>query len=181
MSFWDNVFAGPGPQQGRQPISPPLTLGQSSAWWRDDPQVTGTPMSPPVATQYGQPAQQHYTAQDLQKIRKRGHQNISVEEAEEIAEYDLATKEKFQNRCPECDSGNFIPAGTRVKVPGVNIMPTDKCFDCGYSARGPERVVGASGGGKASIHTRQIDTGGAGGQSMFGRFNGIPASYAPRA
>jgi hypothetical protein len=171
VSFWDNVFTPSQPQ--RQAINPPLTLGQPKAWWQDpDPYGTVQGDSPVQQTQ-------QVRQQDLKQIRKRGHQNISPEEAEAIAEYDLATKPKHQNRCPECDSGNFIPAGTRVNVGGIGTMPTDKCFDCGYSARGPERAVGGSSGG-GSIHTRQIDTGGAGGQSMFGRFNGVPRTYMPK-
>lgn len=175
MGFWDNVFdAGPSkPQQQAQAPVP-----QTRAWWQDQDVVQQIQQG----TQYIQETygQQGLSQQDIRVVRKRGHQNISAEEAEQIAEFDLATKEKFQNRCPECDSGNFIPAGTRVKVPGVSVMPTDKCFDCGYSARGPERAVGASGSREASIHTRQIDTGGAGGVGTFGKFNGIPRSYMPK-
>lgn len=175
MSFWDNVF-----QATQAPVSPPLTLGMPKAWWQgDDPygQARGV-VQDPIRPQYQEPG---LSERELKEIRRRGHQNISSEEAELIAEYDLATKAKHQNRCPECDSGHFIPAGTRVNVGGIGMMPTDKCFDCGYSARGPERAVGASGGGSGSIHTRQIDTGGAGGNSMYMRFNGIPNTYAPRA
>lgn len=170
MAFWDTVFT-----PAQQSISPPVTLGQPRAWWQDEPEQVYNPQQSQVVQQYQQAPQQ----QDLKQLRKRGHEQISADEAEAIAEYDLATKPKHQNRCPECDSGNFIPAGTRVNVGGIGMMPTDKCFDCGYSARGPERAVGG-GSGTGSIHTRQIDTGGAGG-SMFMRFSGVPRSYAPRA
>lgn len=178
MGFWDNVFDNGPKQTQQQAINPPLTFGQPRAWWQDaDPYQQIQQGTQYIQEQY---QQQSPTQQDLKQIRKRGHQNISPEEAEAIAEYDLATKPKHQNRCPECDSGNFIPAGTRVNVGGIGIMPTDKCFDCGYSARGPERAVGASSGSKGSIHTRQIDTGGAGGVGTFGKFTGVPRSYMPR-
>lgn len=172
MNFWDNVFGNPQPQA---PVSPGLPqqhpAAVSRAWWQDPE---------PVYQQQSyqqQPVQQGPGPQDLAKIRKRGHQNISTEEAEAIAEYDLATKAKYQAVCDQCGSGNFILAGTRVA--GV-VMPTNKCFNCGNSARSPEPAVGG-GSGAGSIHTRQIDTGGAGGASMFMKFNGIPRTYAPRA
>lgn len=174
MSFWDNVFSGGQSQQ--QPITPGPTLGQPRAWWQDEPQQVYN--NAPVIEQQGYQQQPVPQQQDLRKIRKRGHQNISAEEAEAIAEYDLSHNAKYQNRCPECDSGNFILSGTR----GVGaVATTDKCFDCGYTSRGlnPERAVGG-GSGTGSIHTRQIDTGGGGG-SMFMKFNGVPRSYAPRA
>lgn len=165
MSFWDNVFSGP--QQ--TVVSPAIP---NRAWWQDEPQQV-------YQQQQGTrvPHQQEMNQQDVQQIRKRGHQNISPEEAEAIAEYDLATKAKYQAVCDQCGSGNFILAGTRIA--GV-IMPTNKCFNCGNSARSPEPAIGG-GSGSGSVATRQIDTGGAGGVSMFGRFNGVPRGYAPRA
>lgn len=172
MSFWDNVFTGPT----SQPVSPPITNGQPRAWWQDHPE--GVYNDNAAHGQVYQQEQQHQglTPQEIKQIRKRGHDKINAEQAEQIAEYDLATKSKYQNVCPQCGSGNYIPHGTRVA--GV-IMPTEKCFDCGLSARGPEMQVG-TGNGKGSVAARQIDTGGASG-SMFGKFNGIPRSYIPRA
>jgi hypothetical protein len=115
--------------------------------------------------------------QDLAQIRRRGHGQISSDEAEAIAEHDLATKAKYLTVCDQCGSGNFLLAGTRV---GGVTMPTNKCFNCGNSARSPEPAVGG-GSGKGSIHTRQIDTGGAGGTSMYMKFTGVPRTYAPRS
>jgi len=171
MSFWDNVFQAP------QPASPPLTSGQSRAWWQEpEPyQQFEQPSSPRAGEQYVLSERERDAR--LNQIRKRGHNQISSEEAEMIAEHDLATKAKYQNVCDQCGSGNFVLAGQRIA--GV-IMPTNKCFNCGNSARSPEPAVGG-GSGKGSIHTRQIDTGGAGGTSMFMKFNGVPRSYAPRA
>jgi hypothetical protein len=174
MAFWDNVFTptttGPAPQ--------PTAPVAGRAWWQDAPEQVYQPQ-PGSYDSSGYPSQQFQqgpSQQQLQQIRKRGHEQISSEEAEAIAEYDLATKAKYQAVCDQCGSGNFILAGTRVA--GV-VMPTNKCFNCGNSARSPEPAVGG-GSGSGSIHTRQIDTGGAGG-SMFMRFTGIPRSYAPRA
>lgn len=166
MSFWDNVFQGPA--QPQAPAPP-----QSRPWWQDPDPYEQVPRGQVQQPQY----QQGPSQQDLQKIRKRGHNQISPDEAEAIAEYDLATKAKYQAVCDQCGSGNFILAGTRIA--GV-IMPSNKCFNCGNMARSPEPAVGG-GSGKASIHTRQIDTGGAGGNSMFGVLTGVPRSYMPRA
>lgn len=172
MSFWDNVFT---PPQGQQPVAPqgraPVPV-QGRAWWQDEPQRV---LNQGTGQQYEE--QQHgHTEAELKAIRKRGHNQISAEEAEEIAEYDLTHKPKYMNECPNCGSGNFIPAGMRM---GSTIMPTDKCFNCGAGARSPEPAVGASGSRGASISTRQIDTGGGGG-NMFGQLGGIPRSYMPR-
>lgn len=174
MSFWDNVFQAPA----QQPINPPLTNGLPRAWWQnDDPYAQVAQGQQYIQQNYGQPqGPSQHTQQQLREIRRRGHQNISAEEAEEIARFDLETKAKYQNVCDQCGSGNFIPAGTRVA--GM-IMPTNKCFNCGNSARSPEPAVGG-GSGSGAIHTRQIDTGGAGGQSMYMRFTGVPRSYAPK-
>ena len=172
MSFWDNVFA---PQPGQQAPSSPQA--QPRAWWQDQPQQTlGQQSAPRMGNQYAQ--DQYSEEREVKAIRKRGHQQISAEEADRIARFDLENKARYAGHCPECDSGNYLAAGTRVKVPGVTVMPTDKCFDCGYSYRGPEPVKGG-GSGQGSIHTRQIDTGGAAG-SMFGVFNGVPRTYMPR-
>lgn len=169
MNFWDTWAAQDAPQ-----VQPQVaTTGR--AWWQDEPQriLEQTP-APRLGEQYVR--DQRAQEQNIQAIRKRGHQNISAEEAEQIAEYDLATKTKYQAVCDQCGSGNFILAGTRVA--GV-VMPTNKCFNCGNSARSPEPALGG-GSGSGSIHTRQIDTGGAGG-SMFMKFQGVPRGYAPRA
>jgi len=171
MSFWDNVFQGPA-----QPVSPPITSGQPRAWWQEpDPYAQVQQGQQYVQQNYGRTQQDE--SREIQAIRKRGHQNVSSEEAERVAEYDLATKDKYQNMCDQCGSGNFVLAGQRIA--GV-IMPTNKCFNCGNSARSPEPAVGG-GSGSGSIHTRQIDTGGANGASMFMKFTGVPGSYAPRA
>lgn len=176
MSFWDNVFSDGSPQRpAGQPLvqqpANPLSVGR--AWWQDNPQAVYNDAAP-AAMQHV--AQQQMTDRDIAAVRKRGHQAISAEEAEIIAEYDLATKAKYQAVCDQCGSGNFILAGTRVA--GV-VMPTNKCFNCGNSARSPEPAVGG-GSGAGSIHTRQIDTGGANGASMYMKFTGVPRSYAPR-
>lgn len=170
MSFWDNVFQTPA-----QPASPPLTQGQPRAWWQNDDPYQN------VQGQVVQPQPQQYqtglTDQEIAQVRKRGHGQVNAEQAEQIAEHDLATKAKYQQVCDQCGSGNFILAGTRI---GGVIMPSNKCFNCGNMARSPEPAVGG-GSGSGSIHTRQIDTGGHGGTSMFMKFTGVPRSYMPKA
>lgn len=174
--FWSRALGtAPAPQQ---------EAPASRAWWQsDDPYANMRPveLAPgynPNPVNYGEQQQQVNTERYVKQRRKMGHQNISWEDAELIAEYDLATKAKYQNECPQCGSGNYLPAGTKM---GSTIMPTEKCFDCGLSARGPEPALGGRGGAGPSSLTRQIDTGGAGGQSMFRVFRGVPQSYMPRA
>ena len=170
MNFWDNVFSGPQAQDRQSPKPP-------QAWWQDGAHnVLERPSSPRLGDQYVNDTRTQ--EQEIRALRKRGHQQISPGEADQIAAYDLATKPQYQDKCPECDSGNFLAAGARVSTGGYRSMPTAKCFDFGFSARGPERALGAAS-GTGSIHTRQIDTGGAGG-SMFGKFNGVPRAYMPK-
>jgi hypothetical protein len=172
MNFWDKVFETPV-VRGQQPRTVP-NIGR--AWWQDQDQtqqVLAQSPAPRMGEEYVLSERQKQ--ERLNQIRKRGHQQISSEEAELIAEYDLAHKDKYLNACPQCGSGNFLPAGTRMA--GV-IMPTNKCFNCGGGARSPEPAVGG-GSGRGSIATRQTDTGGGGG-SMFGTLTGVPRSYIPR-
>jgi hypothetical protein len=147
---------------------PQPEVPRTGAWWQERDPYQGVTNPAP------QPRSGNRSESDIKQLRKLGHQNISWDDAETIATYDLATKAKYQNECPECGSGNFLPAGMRV---GSTVMSTDKCFDCGHSARGPEPAIGGRGGG--GLATRQIDTGGGGG-NMFMKFRGIPAGYAPR-
>lgn len=167
MSFWDNVFQTP--HQSQQVASIPT---QPRAWWQDQDTVQAIVQSQGVVVSQ---ENQGLSEAELRAIRKRGHNQINAEQAEAIAEYDLTHKDKYLNECPQCGSGNFLPAGTRM---GGVIMPTNKCFNCGGGARSPEPAVGGSS-GRGSIATRQTDTGGGGG-NMFGTLTGVPRSYMPR-
>lgn len=172
MNFWDKVFEQPG----RQPISPPLTpVHSGKAWWQDQDTVQSLVNS--AVQGHDTPPAQGYglTEQEIKQIRKRGHGQINPEQADAIAEYDLTHKDKYMQSCPQCGSGNFIPAGARMA--GV-VMPTNKCFDCGGGARSPEPAVGG-GSGQGSISTRQIDTAGGGG-NMYMVLSGTPRNYLPR-
>jgi hypothetical protein len=167
--FWSRAFGPPA-----QASPPPQ--GQGRAWWQE-PDPYQSVQQPQRQAYQAEPQQKSLTPAEIRQLRKGvGHQNLTLDQAEAIAEYDLATKDKYSHACPECGSGNFILAGTRMPT---GLMTTDKCFDCGHSARGPAPAIGGAGGGGAA--TRQIDTGGAGGQSMFRRFTGMPASYMPRS
>jgi hypothetical protein len=109
------------------------------------------------------------------QLSRMSADKLSADQMEFMAEYELK-RPKYNQSCPQCGSGNFIPHGTRA---GSVTMPTDKCFDCGYSARGPEPALSGRGQGTGK-GTRQIDTGGAAG-SMYMAFRSVPQSYIPRA
>lgn len=119
-------------------------------------------------------------AQYIRQLRSIPADQLSQDQMEEIARFDLQNNQKYASTCPSCGSGNFVAAGT---VLAGTRMGTDKCFDCGGSSSqyvsSPEP---ARGGGSRAPHvaTRQIDTGGAGG-SMYLKFGGVPAGYVPRS
>jgi hypothetical protein len=113
--------------------------------------------------------------QYVKSLLKVPADQLSQEQMDMIAEWELRSKAKYNTECPQCGSGNYVPSGTRI---GGTTFSTEKCFDCGLSARGPEPALG--GRGAANIPTRevrQIDTGGAAG-SMYMRFDGLPPNYA---
>jgi hypothetical protein len=170
MSFWDRVVAETMPPQ-----QPQRATGR--AWWQEPDPI------PSVQNHGGLQAQSSLSQPPLETRETRARQlmrmnssEMSQEDMEFLAEFELE-RDKYHTMCPQCGSSNYVTAGT--KLGGVT-MPTEKCFECGLSARGPEPAVGAKGGSQGSIHTRQIDTGGAS-SSMYMRFTGVPSSYIPRS
>lgn len=168
--FWDQVLGPPQP-------NPVVSTSRGGAWWQDDDPY-GQLQRQDAPQGYYPPGygQQHEEAvvQRLRKVRGAAR-NLSPDEAEMIARYDLDHKAKYHVHCPQCGSGNYIPAGTRVN--GVT-MPTERCFECGLAARSPDMAIGGAGGG--GLATRQIDTGGGAGPSMYMAFQQTPKSYLPR-
>lgn len=202
--FWAKRLAGIATPQPQQPAP-----NSGGAWWQDSPPqprpqelAPGTQFYP---TQYGQqgynpalqaqmpgqgygqgdpgsPAQREQYIRQLRRV-KNAADALTQEQMEEIAEWELANEAKYNTRCPQCDSANFVPAGTVIQG---KRMGSDKCFDCGASSStytsSPEPASG--GGGKTSKapyrDVRQIDTGGANGESMYLAFDGVPAGYMPR-
>lgn len=170
MSFWDRVVAETMPPQ-----QPQRATGK--AWWQEPDPI------PSVQNYGGLQAQSALSQPSLvageERIRALKRMNsaeMSQDDMEFLAEYELGL-DKYNTMCPQCGSSNYVTAGTKI---GGVVMPSEKCFECGLSARGPEPAVGARGGSQGSIHTRQIDTGGSAG-SMYMKFNGIPNSYVPRS
>lgn len=165
MSFWDKVVVDTQPVQVQAPAS-------RRAWWQE-------PDPLPMA-QYGQPVSGPSRAMmsrdaRYQSLKKSTVDGMSSEDMEFMAEYELGL-DKYNTSCPHCGSSNYVPAGTRI---AGTTMPSEKCFECGRSARGPEPQRGGRAKGTATA-TRQIDTGGAV-TSMYMKFNGVPSGYMPRA
>ena len=167
-----------------QPSAPPASGGGSRVWWQDAPQETYQQATPDRYAQLspsgGYQAVEPQMSPDQERalfgqLARVPADKLSADQMEFMAEYELK-KPKYNQSCPQCGSGNFIPHGTRA---GSVTMPTDKCFDCGFSARGPEPALAGRASGKGHV-TRQIDTGGAAG-SMYMQFRSVPQSYIPRA
>lgn len=187
--FWSRQLGVPANEPQRPAQAP------QRAWWQEpDPyqqaQQQRQELAPgyqPQPTNYGGLQQQMPyggptagagvpEAQYIQQLKATPASQLSGEQMEQIAEFELRTKQNHNSSCPQCGSSNYLPAGMRV---GGVIMPTEKCFNCGLSARGPEPAIGGRGGGGASSSARQIDTGGGAG-SMYLKFRGVPASYMPK-
>lgn len=180
--FWARKIGGiaqpapqaPAPQQG-------------GAWWQEP--VVPQPQAP---QQYQNPAlqaQMPYSGptggaglpeeQYVRQLLRVPADELTQEQMETIARWELANKGKYNTECPQCGSTSYVPAGTKL---GGTTFSTEKCFECGLSARGPEPALGGGRPGNSSAaykEVRQIDTGGASG-SMYMKFNGVPAGYVPR-
>lgn len=195
--FWAKRLAGiatPQPQ-----AAPP---GSGGAWWQPDaapmpPAVSGTNFGPvPAFPQQGyNPALQAQMPgqhpgqvapgshdQHIQQLMRIGADQLNQEQMEEIAQWELENKGRYNQSCPQCGSANFAPRGMKLLN---TTLGSDKCFDCGASSSthtsSPEPATGGSGASKARrLEIRQIDTGGANGQSMYLAFDGVPGSYLPR-
>jgi ribosomal protein S27AE len=177
-TFWEKRLGTPAPE-------PVRAQSPAKVWWQTEPAETYQQAVPdrfsqlaPQSHGYGHPdtgmtqQQEHQLFQQLSRINA---DKLTPDQMEFMAEYELK-KPKYNQSCPQCGSGNFIPHGTRA---GSVMMPTDKCFDCGYSARGPEPALSGRG-SAAGRATRQIDTGGGAGPSLYMSFQRVPSSYMPR-
>lgn len=200
--FWSRQLNGTPAQPQQQPQYRPPSRPQR-AWWQDDEpepeqyyqpqQYQGSNGNPPVpqgynpALQAQMPGSDGYapgtaTNQDqlIKQLLKTPSSELNQEQMEFLAQWELETKPKYNQRCPECDSGNFVLSGTKN---AHGTFSTDKCFDCGYSTRGPVPALGGTSAGKSGASTRQIDTGGGGGPSLYmkvGNGRQIPNTYQPR-
>lgn len=200
--FWARKIGGiatPQPQ-----AAPPSSGG---AWWQPEPApqpysqpdgyraAQGYPPPLPYPPQGYNPALQAQMPgqhpgqvapgsrdQHIQQLMRIGADQLSQEQMEEIAQWELENKGRYNQSCPQCGSANFAPRGMKLLN---TTLGSDKCFDCGASSSthtsSPEPATGGSGASKARrLDIRQIDTGGANGQSMYLAFDGVPGSYLPR-
>lgn len=182
--FWAkklSAIAAPAPVPASRPFQP---------WWVSDV-APSAPGQPADALRLQMPDQTPVFTQNdgrvvneamIRGLIKAPADELTQEQMELIAEWELTTRSKYNQACPNCDSSNFVPAGTRV---GSARMSTDKCFECGGSSSmftgSPEPApVGRRSSNAPSRDIRQIDTGGGAG-SMYLAFRGLPAGYAPRS
>jgi hypothetical protein len=164
---------------GTEPVQPaPQTR---RAWWQDDPQqIYDRGRQLADLSPHGYPAETvpnpHQEEELFKSLRRVPASQLTDEQMDFMAEFELRLP-KYNQMCPQCGSNNFAPQGSRI---GGVTMPTDKCFNCGASARSPEPALGGRATAGASKGTRQIDTGGGAG-SMYMAFRTVPNSYIPRS
>lgn len=165
-SFWERQLAGTQPPPHIQPA--PV---QQGAWWQA-PAVQ--PHTPPQG--YGPPGSgvQHEAPPTYQQLKGMRADQMTQDHMEMLAMYELQ-EAKYNNQCPNCQSTDFLPAGTKV---GSQKMPIDKCFHCGSSGaltNSPETAVGSTG-GKAGRATKQLN----GGSGSYGQHHSmLPQGYLP--
>lgn len=177
------ALATPRPQQP----GPAFT----GAWWQEPQQYQGSNGNPAIPQHVALQAQMPYGGpagpqgvpeeQYVRQLQRVPTEDLTQDQMETIAAWELRNKAKYNQVCPQCRSANFAPAGTRL---GNSTLGTDKCFDCGGShstyTSSPEPASGGRGtSGARRLDVRQIDTGGAAG-SMYLKLGNMPASYVPR-
>lgn len=162
--FWARKLGNQAPPPHVQPQP------QQGAWWMTPAQVPVQPATPPQG--YGPPDSASYSYADLKHMNAS---DMSQDQMESLALLELR-EAKYNNVCPQCQSGDFLPAGTKV---GTQKMPTDKCFHCGSSGAltsSPEPAHGG-GSGKPGKATRQL----ASGHGSYGQHHSqLPQQFLPR-
>lgn len=170
--FWARKLGVTAPPPG-QPMPAPTTPATAGAWWQPTPVATHVQVPPQGFAQSDSAATPQESYQTLKAMRA---DEMSAEQMEALAEIELAF-DKYNTHCPNCDSTDFLPAGTRI---GSAKMPTDKCFHCGSSGaltNTPETAIGATS-NKAGRATKQTVHGG---QGFTGRHHSqLPVQYLPR-
>lgn len=112
--------------------------------------------------------------EDYQALKGMRADQMSQDQMESLAALELQF-DKYNQVCDQCQSTNFVPAGTKI---GNVKMPCNKCFECGNSSgvlcSSPEPAV--SGTGRGVKHTKQIG----GGQGSYGLHHSqLPRGYLP--
>lgn len=167
--FWVKKLGG---QQAPPHVQPAQPAG--AAWW----QTPAHPGAQPHTPQQGYPGADSgmpVSQETYQSLKSMRADQMSQGQMEQLALLELQ-EQKYNNACPQCQSTNFLPQGTKI---GTQRMGTDKCFDCGASSStltsSPEPAVGATG-GKAGRATKQLN----GGAGSYGRHHSqLPSGYLP--
>ena len=145
-SFWDRVAAGGRQPQQQTAPPPPVQHPQTvpnGPWWRPDVptvQPQAAPQQPqqvPIYNAQGQIV--GFTLVDAPQqvpMPQPGQQYVTPEEQAHIdAAMKLAKSAKSTDRCPECDSGNYI----KVKAHGT---VAERCYDCGHNPMFDQQAAG---------------------------------------
>lgn len=189
-SFWERKLGGPAPTP-RMPDPQAVPSRAPRAWWQD-PEPEYVPPSNPRGALEAQMPYSGRTAGSgqpedayMRELSRVPTENLSQEQMEALAEWEMRTKERYNTHCPQCGSGNFVHAGDPVTMPGTGYRkwPTDRCFNCGYGPDGAPMPSpgGSSAGGRSGTAARQIDAGGGAGASNYiSGGGGLPAQYVPR-
>lgn len=176
--FWARKLGVTAPPPANpQPVAQaPVSQG---AWWQSPASPHAQQVIPPETYQQANSGGiSQYTYQQLKAMRV---DEMTQEQMEQLALLELQ-EAKYNQMCPNCGSGNFLPQGTKVRTgTGTIRMGTDKCFDCGASSstltESPAPAV--SGRGRSAGHaTKQTE---AGGRGSYGRHHSqLPQQYLPR-
>lgn len=132
-NFWANRVA-----QQQAPAAPPQPApapASNAPWWlpKQAPQVPQQVVQQPQVPQQGVPDENGQVPIGY-LLHQEGYQYTS----------DKAQSARDTERCPECDSGNYL------KPKGVpNAMK--QCFECGYNPRFAHSTAGASGIGQKNV------------------------------
>lgn len=145
---------------------------QTGAWWMTPAHPSVNPGTPPQQSpswDSGLTPQETY-----QQLKGMRADQMDQSMMEALATIELQF-DKYNHVCDQCQSTNFVPAGTKI---GNVKMPTAKCFECGNSSgalcASPEPAV--SGNGRGVKHTRQV----AGGQGNYGQHHSqLPQGFIP--
>lgn len=171
--FWSRKLGVTAPPPQQTPV-PAVRAATPGAWWQSPVSPHAQQALPPegyLGPGSGTPSQETY--QTLKAMRA---DEMSQEQMEALALLELQL-DKYNHVCPNCQSTNFLPQGTRI---GNARMGTDKCFECGASSsaltQSPEAAVGG-GGGKPGRATKQV----AGGAGNYGTHHSqLPVQFLPR-
>lgn len=166
-SFWERQLNGgqqPPPHVQQAPPS-------GGAWWQTPVAPAAQPHTPQQGYAHPGSGEPQLTYQQLKGMRA---DQMSADQMEQLALLELQ-EAKYNQVCPQCQSTDFLPAGTKV---GSQKMSIDKCFHCGSSGaltNSPETAVGATS-GKAGRSTKQLQ----GGAGSYGKHHSqLPVGYLP--